>query len=112
MKLVTITFSFTQELPKQTVYHPPLTFTVKDQQSFGRSKYVGTHIQHSVSKFLISLDTKEQHAAKLQSVIFPPPIKGNFYSCTLLACTSHFDYICNSVQFYYITIWHQIILNC
>ncbi|KAJ9592735.1 hypothetical protein L9F63_015615, partial [Diploptera punctata] len=61
------------QLPKQAIYHPPLTFTINEQHSFGRSKYVGTHIQQSVAKFLVNLDTHEEHIAKLRSVVFPPP---------------------------------------
>ncbi|KAJ4432233.1 hypothetical protein ANN_20849 [Periplaneta americana] len=58
-------------LPKQSVYHPPLSFTVVNCESFGRSTYIGTHIQSSVASFLVQLDTREEYETKMKVVVFP-----------------------------------------
>jgi hypothetical protein len=58
-------------LPDERLYFPPVTLTVYDALSFGRFWYVGTHIQPTLARFFVKLETQEQHLAKMRFAIFP-----------------------------------------
>ena len=55
---------FTQNLPKEELYAPPLNIRIFDKRNFGRLPLVGIHVIKSVNDFHVKPDVlAEQEAA-------------------------------------------------
>jgi hypothetical protein len=55
-------------MPEERMYCPAMTVTVYDELPW--SRHFGTHVQPTIARFLVELDTKEQLAAKMKPIIF------------------------------------------
>jgi hypothetical protein len=68
----TVMFLVVQMLPEDRSHYPPMTFNVHDTQGLKYFSYVGTHIQLTVARFLLELETHEQRTSKMQPAVFSP----------------------------------------
>ncbi|KDR12334.1 otoferlin-like [Zootermopsis nevadensis] len=68
-------------LPDDRVYFPPMTLTLYDAYILGYTAYLGIHIEPTVARFWVELETYEQRATMLKSTVFPQIKKNEF--CTI-----------------------------
>lgn len=58
-------------LPDDRVFFPPMTLTLYDAYILGYTAYLGIHIEPTVARFWVELETYEQRATMLKSTVFP-----------------------------------------